>query len=65
MGQTVESISRASWWQVGLFVGLAIMSLSDMALPCVVGGVVLLALALLISVCKLPARREEDDRSAG
>jgi putative effector of murein hydrolase LrgA (UPF0299 family) len=63
MNKSVRAIARASWWQVGLLIGLGFVSLLDMTVPRVVGGIVLLALALAISVCKLLARREEDDRS--
>lgn len=61
MGRTVTAVSRASWWQVGFLVALAVVSLLDMTLPRVMGGVVLLALALMVTVCKLLVRREGDD----
>ncbi len=60
MGRAVTAIARASWWQVGFLIALAIVSLLDLTLPRVVGGIVLLALALalVIAVCKLFVRRE-------
>ena len=58
MGGAVTAIARASWWQVGFLIALAIVSLLDLTLPRVVGGIVLLALALVIAVCKLFVRRE-------
>jgi putative effector of murein hydrolase LrgA (UPF0299 family) len=58
MNKSVRAISRASWWQVGLLIGLGIVSLLDMTVPRVVGGAVLLAFAVVIAVCKLAARRD-------
>ena len=58
MGRAVTAIARASWWQVGFLIALAIVSLLDLTSPRVLGGIVLLALALVIAVCKLFARRE-------
>jgi putative effector of murein hydrolase LrgA (UPF0299 family) len=58
MNKSVRATSRASWWQVGLLIGLGIVSLLDVTVPRVVGGVVLLAFAVLIAVCKLVARRD-------
>ena len=53
MGRTVTAISRASWWQVGFLVALATVSSLDLTLPRVLGGIVLLAVALVITLCKL------------
>ena len=64
MGRMATAVSRASWWQVGFLVAMAIVSLLDLTLPRVVGGVVLLALALVVTVCKLLALRERDDLSS-
>ena len=61
MGRAVTAIARASWWQVGFLVALAMLSLLDLALPRMVGGIVLLALALVITVCKLLARGEGEE----
>ena len=59
MGRAVTTIARASWWQVGFLIVLALLSLLDLTLPRVLGGIVLLALALVITVCKLLARGEK------
>lgn len=61
MGRAVTAIARASWWQVGFLVALAIVSLLDLTPPRVLGGIVLLALALVIAVCKLLARGEGEE----
>jgi hypothetical protein len=59
MGRAVTAIARASWWQVGFLIALALLSLLDLTLPRVLGGIVLLALALVITVCRLLARGEK------
>ncbi|SFT76280.1 hypothetical protein SAMN04487915_103105 [Arthrobacter sp. ov118] len=64
MGRMATAVSRASWWQVAFLVAMAIVSLLDLTLPRVVGGVVLLALALVVTVCKLLALRARDDLSS-
>ena len=58
MNKPVTAIAKASWWQVGLLIGLGFVSLLDMTVPRVVGGIVLLVFALVIAICKLVARRD-------
>ena len=60
MGKIVTMIYRATWWQVGLLVALAVVSLLDLTPPRVAGGILLLAFALLIAMCKLLARGNRD-----
>lgn len=62
MDKLVRAVSRATWWQVGLLVALAAVSFLDQTPPRVVGGAVLLGLAILIVGCKFLARSGGEQR---
>ncbi|MBT1003869.1 hypothetical protein KIH31_14815 [Paenarthrobacter sp. DKR-5] len=65
MRKTIIVISRATWWQVGFLIVLAIVSPLDLTPPRVVDGVGLLTVALVVVVCKRVARGPESGAAGG